>query len=201
MISRPSTANTYQHQDRQISNSLLSPSPFPPTVDEESEMTYADVSRQMALILNIFISIVACGFAVWTVTRNWSTPQRLALSLGGCVLVAIAEVVVYAGYLGKLNEAKERGKDQIEAKEIVNTWVIGGEKVDKSMMDDSSTGNTDDGATEEKLDNSKVATLINESEAYGSHDPVLLENNLKENQRSSGVSRSGPLPTPRRGGM
>ncbi|KAI9791499.1 MAG: hypothetical protein M1816_003843 [Peltula sp. TS41687] len=203
MISRPSTtAKTYQPNNRNVSKSPSNPpSPFPPVADEPTEMTYADVNRQMALVLNIIISIVACSFAIWTVTHHWSTPQRLALSLGGSILVAVAEVVVYAGYLGKLKEAKERGQDQIETKEIINTWVIGGDKSVESARGDHSRGNPDERATTEESNNGRGATLPIENAASGSQDPVLLENEMKEDQRSSGVSRPEPLPTPRRGGM
>lgn len=99
------------------------------TTVEDDEVTYSDVNRQMALIFNVIISIVACSYAIWMAARHWSTPQRLALSLGGSGLVAIAEVVVYAGYLRKIQEAKQRGKQQVETREIINTWVIGGRKL------------------------------------------------------------------------
>lgn len=195
MVSRPSTAKVYQPHDRQTAK----PTPFPPTTDEDDEMTYADVNRQMALILNIIISIVACSFAIWTASRHWSTPLRLGLSFGGSVLVAIAEVVVYAGYLGKLKGAKERGKDQFETKEIINTWVIGGGKSDGSARDDLPKGDTDDGATE--MINSKTVTPVTGTAISGSQTPLIIENDMREDQRSSGVSRAGPLPTPRRRGM
>lgn len=92
---------------------------------EDDEMTYADVSRQMALIVNILLSIVACSVALWLVASSWSVQSRLALSMGGSILVALAEAAVYAGYLRRLKEAQERGKKQVEIKEIIKTWVIG----------------------------------------------------------------------------
>lgn len=94
-------------------------------VGVNDEVTYADVNRQMALIFNILVSIVACSVALWLVASRWSTPSRLALSMGGSVLVAVAEAVVYAGYLRRVKEARESGKKQVEIKEIIKTWVIG----------------------------------------------------------------------------
>jgi len=102
--------------------------------DEDDDITYSDVSRQMTLILNVLVSIVACAAALWMVARYWSTPARLGLSMSGSILVGIAEVVVYAGYLRRLEEAKGKAKKLGEVKEIVKTWVIGGKDEDKPQI-------------------------------------------------------------------
>lgn len=108
---------------------------------EEDEISYADINRQMALIINILISIVACSWALWLVARHWSTPSRLGLSMGGSGMIGIAEVVIYAGYLRRLKEAREKGKKEVELKEIVKIWVIGGDKetstIDKPRLIES----------------------------------------------------------------
>jgi hypothetical protein len=93
---------------------------------EEDDITYTDVSRQITLILNVLISVVACGAAIWIAARWWDTPARLALSMSGSLLVGIAEVVVYSGYIRRLAEAKQKEGAVKEIKEIVKTWVIGG---------------------------------------------------------------------------
>lgn len=99
------------------------------TADNEDDgVTYADVDRQMALIFNVLISIVACAGAIWVVARWWSTPARLALSMGGSMLVGIAEVVVYSGYIRRVGEAKGKAKNLKEVKEVIQTWVVGGEE-------------------------------------------------------------------------
>lgn len=95
-------------------------------VDQNEEITYADVNRQMALILNILVSIVACSVAIWLAAGHWSTPKRLGLSMGGSGIIAVAEVVVYTGYLRRLQEARDKGKKEVEIKEVIKTWVIGG---------------------------------------------------------------------------
>lgn len=97
-----------------------------PPADEEDEVTYADVDRQMTLILNVLVSIVACAVAIWVVARWWSTPARLALSMSGSLLVGVAEVVVYSGYIRRVSEAKGKEKRVKEVKEVVKTWVVGG---------------------------------------------------------------------------
>ena len=100
---------------------------FPSTAkEEEDEVTYADVNRQLALILNVLISIIACSVTIWMAARHWSVPPRLALSLSGSGVVAIAEVVIYSGYIRRVKEAKEKEKTKVEHKEIFETWVIDG---------------------------------------------------------------------------
>ncbi|KAL8788460.1 MAG: hypothetical protein Q9213_001683 [Squamulea squamosa] len=96
--------------------------------DRNDDITYADVNRQLAMILNILLSVVACSIALWLVANRWSTTSRLALSMGGSILIVVAEAAVYAGYLRRLKEAKEKGEKQVEIKEIIKTWVIGGDE-------------------------------------------------------------------------
>jgi TMEM199 family protein len=105
------------------------------TKDTEDELTYADINRQMTLILNVMISIVACGAAIWVVARHWATPARLAISMGGSGLVGVAEVVVYGGYLRRVGEAKNMAKKEEETKEIVRTWVVGGKDDGERIID------------------------------------------------------------------
>ncbi|KAG9232360.1 endoplasmic reticulum-based factor for assembly of V-ATPase-domain-containing protein [Amylocarpus encephaloides] len=104
---------------------------------EDDEVTYADIDRQMALIFNVLISIVACAGAIWVVARWWSTPARLAISMAGSMLVGVAEVVVYSGYIRRVGEAKTKAKDLKEVKEIVRTWVVGGPDEGKETKEPS----------------------------------------------------------------
>lgn len=94
---------------------------------DDDGLTFADVDRQMSLILNVLLSIVACAGGIWVAARWWDTPARLALSMGGSLLVGVAEVVVYAGYIRRVGEAKGKEKGIREIKEVVKTWVVGAE--------------------------------------------------------------------------
>jgi hypothetical protein len=110
------------------------------TSQDEDEVTYADVDRQMALILNVVISILACAAAIWIAARWWSTPARLALSFSGSILVGVAEVVVYSGYIRRVGDAKGKEKSIKEIKKVVNTWVVsGGEDDPDGQVDRSVT--------------------------------------------------------------
>ena len=100
---------------------------FPTTKDDvgdENEVSYADINRQMAVIINVLVSIIACAVALWIAARHWSAPSRLGLSMGGSGVIGAAEVVVYAGYLRRVKEAKTRSEQEVEVKEIIDTWVI-----------------------------------------------------------------------------
>jgi hypothetical protein len=92
--------------------------------DDEDEVTFQDIDRQLALIINVLVSIVACSIAVWMAARHWRVEARLALSFGSSLLVAVAEVVVYNGYLRRVSEAKGKEKKKIEKKGVIDTWVI-----------------------------------------------------------------------------
>lgn len=120
----PFTNASYQTHQIHVPNSL-----------EDDEVTYADISRQMTLILNVLVSIFACGAAVWMMARHWQTPARLAVAMAGGLLVGVAEVVVYSGYLRRIGEAKRESGKLKEVKEIVGRWEVGGgkDKVEEDM--------------------------------------------------------------------
>lgn len=92
--------------------------------DEVDEMTYADVNRQVILIINVLVSIICTSVFIWIAARRWSVPQRLGLSMSGSGIVAVAEVVIYMGYVRRLQEAKQTEVKTVETKEITDTWII-----------------------------------------------------------------------------
>lgn len=125
MINPPPPTETFSQRFPNSSHAALFPA-AQADIDEDDEVSYADINRQMTLIINILISIVACSVAIWLAARHWSTPTRLGLSMGGSGMIGIAEVVVYAGYLRRIKEAREKGRKNVEIKEIIKTWVISG---------------------------------------------------------------------------
>ncbi|KFX88212.1 hypothetical protein O988_09116 [Pseudogymnoascus sp. VKM F-3808] len=102
----------------------------------DDDITYDDVNRQLTLILNVVVSIVACSAALWIVSKWWSTPARLALSFAGSLLVAVAEVVVYFGYIRKVKESVKEEKAVKEVKRLVNTWVANPSDNDTVQLED-----------------------------------------------------------------
>lgn len=94
------------------------------TAGEVDDVTFADVNRQMVLIINVLISIICTSVAVWMAARRWSVPERLGLSFSSSTVVAIAEVAIYMGYIRRIKDAKTKEKKSTERKEVVDTWVI-----------------------------------------------------------------------------
>ncbi|KAK3305855.1 endoplasmic reticulum-based factor for assembly of V-ATPase-domain-containing protein [Chaetomium strumarium] len=99
-----------------------------PTREEDigdDDITFTDVHRQLMLILNFLASILGVAATLWILARWWSTPARLFLTMGGSILVGIAEVAVYSGYVWHLGQAKKQDKTLREVKEIMQTWTVG----------------------------------------------------------------------------
>ena len=126
MINPLAPAETFSRRFPYPTNPKLSLGIAHSDTAENDEITYADMNRQMALIINIIVSTVACSVAIWMAASHWTTPKRLGLSMGGSGMVAVAEVVVYTGYLRRLHEARDKGNKAVEVKEIIKTWIIRG---------------------------------------------------------------------------
>ena len=125
MVNPPSAPETF---DQRFPNSARAFNPHTSHgqtgVDHGEEMTYQDVDRQIALIINVLVSIIACSVAIWIAARHWNVPQRLGLSMGGSVTVAVAEVAIYLGYIRRVKDAKGKEVKKVETKEVSETWVI-----------------------------------------------------------------------------
>ncbi|KAK2608072.1 hypothetical protein N8I77_006707 [Diaporthe amygdali] len=89
----------------------------------DDDVTMNDVHRQVMLVINFLVTIFGCAATLWIVARWWSTPARLFLTLGGTLIVAIAEVAVYSGYVWHIGQARKKDAKIKEVKEIVDTWV------------------------------------------------------------------------------
>ncbi|KAK8183369.1 endoplasmic reticulum-based factor for assembly of V-ATPase-domain-containing protein [Phyllosticta capitalensis] len=133
MLNPPPPTETFaqRFQNANPYPSAVSPADF--MKDEDDEVTYADINRQLALIINVLVTIIACSVAIWMAARYWSTPQRLALSMTGSGVVAFAEVAIYMGYIRRVKEAKVNEKKKVEKKEIAETWVIERSKEQKVL--------------------------------------------------------------------
>lgn len=91
----------------------------------DDDVTYNDVHRQMMLILNFMVSILGVAATLWILARWWNTPARLFLTMGGSLLVGIAEIAVYSGYIWHLGEAEKKDRTTTERKEVLQTWTVG----------------------------------------------------------------------------
>jgi hypothetical protein len=102
--------------------------PSRPEDIDDDEIAHSEVHRQITLIINFLVSIAGVAGTLWIAARWWSTPSRLFLTLGGSILVAIAEVVVYNGYMWRLGQAKKKQEGVKEVKEVIETWVVNQDK-------------------------------------------------------------------------
>ncbi|KAG5970015.1 hypothetical protein E4U55_001875 [Claviceps digitariae] len=103
----------------------------------DDDVTLQDVHRQVMLIINFMVSILGVAGTLWVTSRWWSVPARMLLTMGGSIVVAIAEVAVYSGYMWRMEQGKQKQKAAKEVKQVVNTWVVGLD--DKVGQDDQGT--------------------------------------------------------------
>ncbi|CAK39505.1 hypothetical protein CBS115989_10374 [Aspergillus niger] len=101
------------------------------------------------LVLNIFLSVLITGFSVYWALRSFRSPEMLVstvariwrgtgtgqgvsesvkvlVSLGAAVVVGVAEVMIYAIYLRKVEVAKGRERRVKERKVVVESERVGG---------------------------------------------------------------------------
>lgn len=127
MMSAPPRAETfgdrYAHASMQTAFEAVN-RPLTKADLGDNDVTYADAHRQVMLIINFLVSIFGSGVTIWYAARWWNTPARLFITMGGALLVAVAEVVVYSGFVRRMAEAKRKQEKVKEVKEIVNTWVV-----------------------------------------------------------------------------
>jgi len=109
--------------------------PFRADDIDGDEFEFGDVQRQVTLIFNFLLSIIGVGAALWMLAKWWPTPARLFLAMGGSIVVAIAEVVVYSIFNWRMKEGSKREDRKKEQKEIMNTWVVGGPKEDVPALE------------------------------------------------------------------
>lgn len=111
-----------------------------PTSDADlgdDEITYNEVHRQVMLLINFMVSIAGVAATLWIVGRWWSLPARLLLTIGGSILVGIAEVAVYSGYIWRMGEAKRKEEHRSERKELVQSWIVGKDNQDEKREGDA----------------------------------------------------------------
>lgn len=83
-----------------------------------------ELKSQITTIVNVLVSVVSVMYAVWYWTDSSMKLQdswRVLLSLFFGILVLVAEVVVYMGYLNRIEDAKVRERKKREVKKVVTT--------------------------------------------------------------------------------
>lgn len=104
----------YRHQEKVLGNGSIA----------------KEVNYQLTTIVNILITTCSSGYAVW----YWSGSSagglnyglRMLLSLLAAAVVLLAEVVIFGGYLRRVDEARDRESKKVETREIVESVVFTG---------------------------------------------------------------------------
>lgn len=78
------------------------------------------------------------------------------LTMGGSILVAIAEVVVYNAYIWKMDQGRKKHGKVKEVREVVESWVLGKDEDEKSVLI-KEKDRTEDGVRKRKTE-AKVET-------------------------------------------
>ena len=97
------------------------------TDDDGIAVVAKELNQQLMVVLNILLSVFGTAAAVWFSSRWWSITARVFLALGASILVAVADVVIFSGFVGRVRESKGRGKKEADVREVVGTWVVGGQ--------------------------------------------------------------------------
>ncbi|KAL4751600.1 hypothetical protein BDW72DRAFT_202974 [Aspergillus terricola var. indicus] len=117
-----------------------------------------------SLVLNIFLSVIITGFSVYWALTSFSTPEilvlkisstwspptisgqgssglgasepvRVLLSLFAALGVGVAEVLIYAIYLGKIEVAREKEGRRKEKKVVIGSDNVGGRSGDQQITE------------------------------------------------------------------
>ncbi|CAJ2509306.1 Uu.00g143320.m01.CDS01 [Anthostomella pinea] len=99
----------------------------------DDDIEFGDVQKQITLIINFLVSIFGCAAALWKLAQWWPVSARLFLSLGGAIVVAIAEVAVYSAWTWRMGEGSKKQEKMAEVKDIVKTWVVGEDVENESL--------------------------------------------------------------------
>ncbi|KAF5546669.1 vacuolar er assembly vma12 [Fusarium mexicanum] len=120
----PSSAASFAAANRPTSASDLG----------DDDMAMEEVHKQVTLIINFLVSIAGVAGTLWVTARWWSLPARMFLTMGGSILVAIAEVVVYNAYIWKMDQGRKKHGKVKEVREVVESWVLGKDEDEKSVL-------------------------------------------------------------------
>lgn len=89
--------------------------------EETQEEVKDDISP--SLILNMLLSVVMCAWVAFYLTKWWPNDGiRVLVSLATAVVVGVAEVTVYAAYLRKVEDSRNKERRKRERKELIGQY-------------------------------------------------------------------------------
>jgi TMEM199 family protein len=92
--------------------------------DAENEAENARDDVTPSLVFNILLSVLLCAGATFYITRFWSNDGiRVLVSLLVGIVVGVAEVTVYAGYLRKVERSRRLENKKREVKVMLGEYT------------------------------------------------------------------------------
>ncbi|KAL1986400.1 hypothetical protein VTN96DRAFT_6479 [Rasamsonia emersonii] len=148
---------------------IFSSSAGPSLNDADADADSDNDPLTPSLVLNIFLSVLLCGFSTFWALSNFQTPSFLSfarakpvtgtaaqavepafvlISIFAGLLVGVAEVVVYAAYLRKVRQARKKEKATMERKVVVGS--VGDDGSEERKKAEKRTETDDGGSVGEK---------------------------------------------------
>lgn len=114
---------------------LVNPSPamntlYEPKFDDEPfdrVKQHKETKTHITTMFNIFISVASVVYAIWYWTdTSWGIRDsyRVLLCLFFGIIILVAEVVVYMGYLRRIEEAKVKERNKKEVKKVIRSFTV-----------------------------------------------------------------------------
>lgn len=87
------------------------------------------LKEQLSTIVNIIISVVSVAYATWYwagSSAGLPVASKLLLSLSTSIVILIAEVVIYLGYLNRVSQARTMERAKREKTEVIKSISFAG---------------------------------------------------------------------------
>lgn len=116
-----------EQEYQKLLNPKLDVNFFQPDDKFDPKRAQREVRSHITTIFNIILSVLSVSYGIWYWTdTSWKIRDSyrvlLCLFFGGLVLVA--EVVMYIGYLRRLDEARDRERNKKEIRRVVRSIKI-----------------------------------------------------------------------------
>ncbi|CAK9436821.1 uncharacterized protein LODBEIA_P13430 [Lodderomyces beijingensis] len=88
---------------------------------------HKELKNQLTTIVNIGVSVGSVSYAIWYWTgSSWGLKEsyRALLTIFFGLLILVAEVVVYMGYINKIEEAKAKEHSKREVKKVLRSFDL-----------------------------------------------------------------------------
>ncbi|CAI5757189.1 unnamed protein product [Candida verbasci] len=88
------------------------------------QQAHKELKNQLTTIVNIMVSVGSVSYAIWYWTKSsWGLKEssRVLVTIFFGLLILIAEVVVYLGYINKIEDARTKERKKKEIKKVLRS--------------------------------------------------------------------------------